>query len=181
MLVQFFSLFPSATCSFIHKARRQGSFLHFIVLIVRGEVIRLPEKEVPVLAHQANVYKCIRSKNLVWQSIWRFFFFFVLCIFLVLFSKSPCLVCCRHQQQSYQLSPSPRWALLWGFPHSQCLLPFVWDVVLWPSRSACSCPEGRKRRKCGVPPLNAIHRSVHTVSASALRPGVHNTALCVIL
>lgn len=75
MPVQFFFLFLSATCSFIHKARRQGSFLHFVVLIVRGEVIRLPAKEVPVLAHQANVYTCIRSKNLVWQSIWRFLFF----------------------------------------------------------------------------------------------------------
>lgn len=142
MPVQFFFLFLSATCSFIHKARRQGSFLHFVVLIVRGEVIRLPAKEVPVLAHQANVYTCIRSKNLVWQSIWRFLFF------LVLFSKSPCLVCCcRRQQQSYQLSPSPCWALLWGFPHSQCLLPFVSDVVLWPSRSACSCPGGKKKTK----------------------------------
>lgn len=93
MLVQFFSLFPSATCSFIHKARRQGSFLHFIVLIVRGEVIRLPEKEVPVLAHQANVYKCIRSKNLVWQSIWRFFFFFLSFAFFWSYSLSHLVSC----------------------------------------------------------------------------------------
>lgn len=61
-------------------------------------------------------------------------------------------------------------------PHRQCLL--LWHVclvtvslcvrVLW---------KVKRKKKSGVPPLNAIQRSVHTVSASALKPGVC-TLLC---
>lgn len=103
----FLYFLPQLVVLYTKQEDREVSFISLFLLCAEKSSACL-KRRCPFQPTRQMFISAYEVKILFDKAFDVFFFFFVLCIFLVLFSKSPCLVCCRHQRQSYQLSPSPR-------------------------------------------------------------------------